>query len=399
MIPHHHYSADHNLLSLLTLTQKGVATGIDLETLLKRLETVAGAHAAFVQNKPNGVRSPSLCTVLPRKLARQTQMKRAIEKMCAVLPKTPSCRWCATDAPPGNRAPEELTAVLPGPSAPADWIRLGAVAATRLCHPDCECLYLGLARFSHEKPFDRSELAFLDLLSPHLQGALATHQALSVLADPGVTGFEEAMAKSDAFTLIDLARHQVSLSPAAEKTITGWSVERNGKEKTLTQRMILTAARAFLASPAKNRRQLLIGETWIELFQYYPDPSINVPTQEAYNAPLLGKLAGQSKKLVGFFHQCPVRPLLLQRKSDTPACPAEALLTCRQRQIARLAAAGKSVAEIAKQTHIRFETARTHIRNIYRQLGISNRTQLAQLIRPAQPTPLASPLLNTPAKN
>ncbi|MFO7946448.1 MAG: hypothetical protein R6V19_06525, partial [Armatimonadota bacterium] len=102
------------------------------------------------------------------------------------------------------------------------------MTVTRLCHPDCECLYLGLCRFAYEQSFERTEMAFLDLLSPHLQSALATQQTLRVLADPRLTEFPEAMHTNTAFSLIDLTAHQVSLSPAAEKILSALDCESNG---------------------------------------------------------------------------------------------------------------------------------------------------------------------------
>jgi DNA-binding CsgD family transcriptional regulator len=42
---------------------------------------------------------------------------------------------------------------------------------------------------------------------------------------------------------------------------------------------------------------------------------------------------------------------------------------------------GKTVAQIADITNIHFETVRTHLRNIYRRLGINRRSELAAMFR------------------
>ena len=52
-------------------------------------------------------------------------------------------------------------------------------------------------------------------------------------------------------------------------------------------------------------------------------------------------------------------------------------LTEREREILRLVAAGKSNKEIAAELIISERTARTHVSNILRKLGLASRTQAA----------------------
>lgn len=58
----------------------------------------------------------------------------------------------------------------------------------------------------------------------------------------------------------------------------------------------------------------------------------------------------------------------------------EKLLTPRQLAIAQQAALGKTSNEIADSLHISPETVRTHIKSIYRRLGVHNRIELARLV-------------------
>ncbi len=54
-------------------------------------------------------------------------------------------------------------------------------------------------------------------------------------------------------------------------------------------------------------------------------------------------------------------------------------LTSREADVLQLLAAGLSNAEIAHRLIISTATVKTHTRNIYRKLGVSNRTQAAVL--------------------
>ena len=62
--------------------------------------------------------------------------------------------------------------------------------------------------------------------------------------------------------------------------------------------------------------------------------------------------------------------------------PAEELLSPRQRAVARAAARGKSIALIASELRLQPETVRTHLRDVYRRLGVSQRAELARLLLP-----------------
>jgi DNA-binding NarL/FixJ family response regulator len=57
-----------------------------------------------------------------------------------------------------------------------------------------------------------------------------------------------------------------------------------------------------------------------------------------------------------------------------PAGPAP--LTAREADVLELLQGGRSNAEIAASLHVGVETIRTHVRNIYRKLGVSSRREL-----------------------
>jgi DNA-binding NarL/FixJ family response regulator len=54
---------------------------------------------------------------------------------------------------------------------------------------------------------------------------------------------------------------------------------------------------------------------------------------------------------------------------------AELVVTRRELQVLRLAAEGKTMAEIATELGISYKTVRAHLQNIYRALGVRNKTE------------------------
>ena len=52
-------------------------------------------------------------------------------------------------------------------------------------------------------------------------------------------------------------------------------------------------------------------------------------------------------------------------------------LTARELDVLRLLAAGRTNAEIAEALFVSLATARTHVANIYRKLGVANRAEAA----------------------
>lgn len=55
------------------------------------------------------------------------------------------------------------------------------------------------------------------------------------------------------------------------------------------------------------------------------------------------------------------------------------VLSQRQRQVAELAALGVSAKDIAARLSVGHETVRTHLKNIYRIMGVASRTELARV--------------------
>lgn len=72
------------------------------------------------------------------------------------------------------------------------------------------------------------------------------------------------------------------------------------------------------------------------------------------------------------------RPLLEALAEDKPD-DLQAMLTSRELEVLRLVGAGKANKEIASELVISERTARTHVSNVLRKIGVSSRTQAAVL--------------------
>jgi DNA-binding NarL/FixJ family response regulator len=68
------------------------------------------------------------------------------------------------------------------------------------------------------------------------------------------------------------------------------------------------------------------------------------------------------------------------RVKMTSYSPIPDVLTPREREIATLASAGLSNKQIARQSSLVEGTVKIHLHNMYRKLGVKNRTALAALL-------------------
>lgn len=77
-----------------------------------------------------------------------------------------------------------------------------------------------------------------------------------------------------------------------------------------------------------------------------------------------------------------VRVLLLApRRQQRPSWLQGVSLTPRQREVAELASYGATTDEIASHLGISPNTVRTHLKAVYRDLGVANRVELAATLR------------------
>src|SRR6202163_2807358 len=142
------------------------------------------------------------------------------------------------------------------------------------------------------------------------------------------------------------------------------------------------AARGFLAladareALRRRRREegIALAETAIEAFR-----TAGWHVEEAFALELAGRTADAVAlfRAIGAIGE--VRRLT-ETGTAAPRRRGESTLTAREREIATLVVAGRPTRAIADALVISERTVETHIAAIYRKLGVSNRTALAQLL-------------------
>ena len=176
--------------------------------------------------------------------------------------------------------------------------------------------------------FTPDDVRFDELMYPHLAGALAART-------------------SDATVEVDFTDQTVTLSTSAQ----AWLRDEVDLAEPQMHNLVYQAALRFYPPIHAGRAMPLIGQLQIEF-------------------------SALSKAVMrGYIHDA-------SRVCDDDAAitPAEHLLTPRQREVARLAARGDTVADIALTLSLSKITVRTHIKAIYRRLGVANRGELAVLL-------------------
>ncbi len=96
---------------------------------------------------------------------------------------------------------------------------------------------------------------------------------------------------------------------------------------------------------------------------------------------ILTPLTWERRPAVGLSFVVEREPREREQLADAPGrCAALLELTERQREIALLVAQGYSPVNIAAQLGLTVATTRTHLKQIYRRLGVSSRTELVRLV-------------------
>lgn len=140
-------------------------------------------------------------------------------------------------------------------------------------------------------------------------------------------------------------------------------------------------------SPSRLRQEAIIlnntgqlvttsetGQAWLEL----PDVRFQILDCLAHTSPLLPHVC--ELKTV------PAKARIIRLDAIQESCfvvefipetPTFSKLTKRQKEICICAISGATISKIARHLGISNETVKTHLRDIYRKLGVSNRLELA----------------------
>ncbi|HSI05671.1 MAG: response regulator transcription factor [Myxococcota bacterium] len=329
--------------SLLHLLQRGVVTGGDVDELWgSLLGAFSASSGALTQSI--GFNDQSSGRNIPRSWVATYASLRHTDPFAARLavdpPGTPGL--IAIDSPRGYRRSELWQSFQAA--------GFGDGLNARLYNPFVSDLFVILYREKGQRPFDDEDRALFKLLYPHLAGGLAARRAIAALSASADETLAAALAKVSGHVYLSLPGAAVTWSAGARDL---WRrrlgvIDREGLRKA--ERMLLASAARFQNAVYGGRSQVVLPGIRLEW--------ANVPP-----------CVGESRRLLG---------LMLEEDAEPSAelSPAEAMLSPRQRAVARLAASGRSATEIADELRIKVSTVRGYLREIYAVLGVSSRAGL-----------------------
>jgi len=334
------------LTKLLALTSRGIVTGGDAEELLSLLfATFAASGGAFTQSF--GYRDFMLGVDVRREWIEAYHRLRHLDPFTEPLGRLPPGEVFFTV---GDTNEEHKRLEL--------WHSFRAhgyrdAMQARLYNPLVADLFMILYRQDGERPFSPNDRVLFQLIYPHLAGALAARRALAALDAPANERIESVLAKVSGHAWVSLPSGEVAWSEEARRV---WQARLGigARDWHKANEVLLASARRFNTALIGGRSQVVFPGVRVEW--------ASVPAQPHEQRRLLA--------------------LMLEEGFDPAAdtTPAEALLSPRQREVARLAAAGSSASAIADKLKIKPTTVRGYLREVYERLGITSRAQLASAL-------------------
>lgn len=219
-----------------------------------------------------------------------------------------------------------------------------------------DAIHVVVYRKRGQRRFSADDTALASLLHPHVAGALSTRSALAAIERPG----SPAKVRADGDAYVAFPSLDVVLSPRAERT---WTRELGPQTPVGWQRVRRLVARAAL--------EFLHGVPGARSRKVYP----TLRAELSWVPPAAGET---HRALVLFFREAAKEPTL--------AAPFAELLSPTQRRVAELAAGGATNPQIARTLGVSLETVRTHVREVFRRLGVSRRSELGALFGSRSPT-------------
>ena len=380
---------------LLALLRRGIVAGGDVDQLLRLLARIANARAALLALKPAPERQLNLrCLNIPKKwIDIYTTRISDLDPLLPALDPTFAQPMASTPGPAPGPAPapgrwhsarslmtiQELKQT--GIWQVARSLGIGDVAAVNLFNPFCGSAYLAVLGAQHRGPFNRTTLTQLDLLSPHIAAALASRRALAAIVEPASEQLPEALERVDGHALLHPSSGQVDLCPRARKLLQNKLGPLNANDWIRVENMLLAAAHRFCCWPLSltSHSQRLVAGLRVELVLTSESDPASPDIDQTLTALLIDEQQVEAETAAA------AAAMPAATRGGTPreaTTPLEALLTKRQRQVARAAASGHTIAAIASELGIHSETARTHLKKAYRKLGISKRSELGSCLDP-----------------
>ncbi len=222
------------------------------------------------------------------------------------------------------------------------------LALVRVYNPFRDDLILGLYR--SDRRFEKRAFDMLELLYPHVAGALATRRGLALIEG-------KKKGKEQPAVFVGFPGATVEIDAAARRLLTRYLGPVTGGGWLRVEHALARAASKFAFAQSGGRSQML----W---------PGLRV------DFAVIPPRAAESLRLCGF--------LVEETEDDQAANPAAlvtAVLSPRQLAVASYFAGGMDIPTIAELLRIGEETARSHLRAAYVRLRVSGRAELARVLR------------------
>ncbi len=333
--------------ALLTLCDHGIVTGGDADELLMLLQTAMRCRGAVITH--NCTFQSDWCRTSqlePAWLAAHTRHQHQDPSALVLEGRTFGTPFLVKTDTPDGWWETDLQRALTGHG-------FTDVAIARLYSPFRSDLMLAVYRFDGAPKFTEADRETLRMVMPFVARGLASRRALAALQARDSETLGQTLPKLGGHIFVTWPGGNVTWSTKARAKVQG-RLGFGASGWPRADAMIRAAAGRFLGTAEGARSQLLPGDLRLELAIVPPE-------------------AGETQRLLGW--------LIDDRPSQSQLpTPAEELLSPRQRAVARAAARGKSIARIAIELQLRPETVRTHLREVYRRLGVSQRAALARLV-------------------
>ena len=330
--------------TLLKLLERGVVSGGDASEAMDLLARVVGAEAVAA-GQGHRFAPWSIRTGLPdawiEAHARYFAQDQIVPRMARTAPGT----WFFVDHCSDEEKRTDLYESF------GDHFGDGALA--RVYSPFVSDLHIVLYR-ERGRRFTDDERTLLTLLTPHIARGLATRRALAALDAPRTEGLDDVLRSVAGHATISFPSQVVTWSARAKRL---WKrrLEIGDPGWARLDRMLLAACARFDRGAFEARSQVLIPGIRADFANVPPEP-------------------GERRRVLCIL----VADTTVAEMDDAPAM---ALLTERQRLVARRLVVGSSLPEIAKDLGISLETARGYRKEIYARLGVTNRVELVATLR------------------
>ena len=339
--------------TLLSLLERGLVSGQDVEDFLELMRAVFQLRGVVVGNEASWA-SWTREVGVPEGWAERYEQMKDDDPSVAFLRSAPLGTWWVLSREPQREHPVFIAAKEHG---------IHDCAITALPGPSRSIIKLVLFRSAEEGDFGTGQLALLGLLYPHFAGAVGSGLAVRALCMPATEGLAQALQGIRAYAYLSLPSRRVEWSATAKSFLE----ERLGLLSSASwlrvEDAMFAAAAQFYGAHLAGRSQPILRGIRAELAMLPPE------SEETHRMLVT---------LTDDLDASDIAPLL--PASATRQRPAEAALSARQLQVARLAAAGDPVHVIARELGVSQATVRTHLRGAYTRLGINSRAELARAV-------------------